>query len=52
MSQQRVLAAWKANGILGSLRRGVVNRVREVTAPLYSAFMRPQLKYFIQDWGP
>ena len=36
MSQRRVLADQKANGILGSIRRGVSRRVREVIAPLHS----------------
>ena len=43
MSQQRVLAAWKTNGILGFTRRRVASRDREVIVLLYTALMRPHL---------
>ncbi|KAJ7399567.1 hypothetical protein BTVI_114009 [Pitangus sulphuratus] len=52
MTQQCAFAAQKATCTLGSTKRSVARKGREVIPPFYSVPMRPHLKYCVQLWGP
>jgi len=52
MSGQCVLAAQKANRVLGHIKRRVASRAREGILPLCSALVRPHLESCVRLWSP
>ena len=51
-SRQHVLAAQKAERVLGCIQSSVASRAREGILPLYSALVRPHLESCVQLWSP
>jgi ribonucleases P/MRP protein subunit RPP40 len=51
-SEQCIMAAKKANSILGMIKRNIKFKSKQVIVKLYKALVRPRLEYCIQVWSP
>ncbi|CAM4509126.1 unnamed protein product [Lepidochelys olivacea] len=51
-STQCAAAVKKANGILGIMKKGIQNKMENISLPLYKSMVRPHLEYCIQMWSP
>ena len=51
-SAQCVIAANKANQVLGMIRRNIKWKNQEVIVRLYKALVRPRIEYCTQAWSP
>lgn len=47
-----VVAAKKANAILGVIRKGIVNKMAKMMMPLYKRMVRPQLESLMRAQTP
>jgi len=52
MSEQCVIVAKKANGILEHAKKSMADRSREVILRLYSAPVKLYLEFCVQFWAP
>ena len=51
-SRQCSEAAKKGNRILGTMKRTIVSRDKEIIMRLYKTLVRPHLEYCVQAWNP
>lgn len=51
-SEQCLMAAKKANAVLGMIKRNIKTRDKDVILSLYKSLVRPNLEYCVQAWCP
>jgi hypothetical protein len=51
-SEQCLLAAKKANCMLGMIKRNIKSRSKDIIVRLYKTLIRPKLEYCVQIWRP